>query len=293
VTLDLDAILARAVPGSRVVSSWQFAGGLSAIVRGVEVEHADGTRARYVVRKHDQRIENEFKVLSIVHTCGLPVPQPVHCEDGVAVLTYLDGDPLTRIDDPAAMGEQLARHLAAIHAIDGAQPDLAFLPDRADLLTRTLAEPVENVDERMRESSVRAALARCWPPPAAPRRALLHGDYWPGNLLVRAGRIVGIIDWEQAATGDALFDVATLRLDLWWAFGRDATDAFTEHYVARTGIDTASLPRWSLLAALRPCGWLAEWNADWHKFGRTDVTLESMYDAHRAFLDEALAGLDA
>jgi aminoglycoside phosphotransferase (APT) family kinase protein len=238
VTLDLDAILARAVPGSRVVSSWQFAGGLSAIVRGVEVEHADGTRARYVVRKHDQRIENEFKVLSIVHTCGLPVPQPVHYEDGVAVLTYLDGDPLTRIDDPAA-------------------------------------------------------LARCWPPPAAPRRALLHGDYWPGNLLVRAGRIVGIIDWEQAATGDALFDVATLRLDLWWAFGRDATDAFTEHYVARTGIDTASLPRWSLLAALRPCGWLAEWNADWHKFGRTDVTLESMYDAHRAFLDEALAGLDA
>jgi aminoglycoside phosphotransferase len=29
-------------------------------------------------------------------------------------------------------------------------------------------------------------------------RAMLHGDFWPGNLLMADGRVCGVIDWESA-----------------------------------------------------------------------------------------------
>jgi aminoglycoside phosphotransferase (APT) family kinase protein len=37
---------------------------------------------------------------------------------------------------------------------------------------------------------------------------LLHGDFWPGNALWRDGALVAILDWEDAAIGDPLADVA-------------------------------------------------------------------------------------
>ena len=51
------------------------------------------------------------------------------------------------------------------------------------------------------------------------RRALVHGDYWPGNLLWRRGRLIGVIDWEQPRLGDPTKDVATCRGDLNILFG--------------------------------------------------------------------------
>jgi aminoglycoside phosphotransferase (APT) family kinase protein len=36
--------------------------------------------------------------------------------------------------------------------------------------------------------------------------SLLHGDYWPDNTLWRDGRLVCVIDWEDAALGDPLAD---------------------------------------------------------------------------------------
>ena len=26
----------------------------------------------------------------------------------------------------------------------------------------------------------------------------MHGDFWPGNLLIERGRVLGVIDWESA-----------------------------------------------------------------------------------------------
>jgi aminoglycoside phosphotransferase (APT) family kinase protein len=39
---------------------------------------------------------------------------------------------------------------------------------------------------------------------------VLHGDYWPGNVLWRDGRLVGVIGWEEAAFGDPLADLANI-----------------------------------------------------------------------------------
>lgn len=45
------------------------------------------------------------------------------------------------------------------------------------------------------------------------RVALVHGDLWPGNILLRHGSVAGLIDWDQAAFHDAaLHDVLHLTV---------------------------------------------------------------------------------
>lgn len=68
------------------------------------------------------------------------------------------------------------------------------------------------------------------------RRALVHGDYSPKNLLVRGTDIV-VIDWEIAHWGDPRFDVAFALTHLTLKRGRrgassDAFDAAIDAYLA-------------------------------------------------------------
>ncbi|HEY3737522.1 MAG TPA: phosphotransferase family protein [Jatrophihabitans sp.] len=50
-------------------------------------------------------------------------------------------------------------------------------------------------------------------PPA--RRALVHGDFRPGNVLYEGDRIVGLLDWEMAHVGDPIEDLAWAYHSLW------------------------------------------------------------------------------
>jgi len=47
-------------------------------------------------------------------------------------------------------------------------------------------------------TAIRNALLASWPPAQVSDPVVLHGDYWPGNVLWRDGRLVGVIDWEEA-----------------------------------------------------------------------------------------------
>jgi aminoglycoside phosphotransferase (APT) family kinase protein len=53
------------------------------------------------------------------------------------------------------------------------------------------------------------------------RPCLIHGDLWYGNLLMRQGRLSGVLDWEFAAIGDPLVDYAAL-----WYLGDDFMSSF-------------------------------------------------------------------
>jgi hygromycin-B 4-O-kinase len=46
-------------------------------------------------------------------------------------------------------------------------------------------------------------------------RRLVHGDWGSNNLLVADGRVTAVLDWENAATGDPLYDVATRFWTTW------------------------------------------------------------------------------
>ena len=116
---------------------------------------------------------------------------------------------------------------------------------------------------------------------------LLHGDFWPGNTLWKDGRLVAVIDWEDAAIGDPLADVANARLELLWALGIDAMKAFTRRYASiATAVDFTDLPYWDLWADLRLAGRTSEWGLD-------EITEKAMRAGHEAFVAHALEQLSS
>ncbi len=44
--------------------------------------------------------------------------------------------------------------------------------------------------------------------------ALVHIDYWSGNILWKEGEISAVLDWEEAACGDPIIDVAYARMNM-------------------------------------------------------------------------------
>ncbi|HEY9219163.1 MAG TPA: phosphotransferase, partial [Phenylobacterium sp.] len=118
---------------------------------------------------------------------------------------------------------------------------------------------------------------------------LLHGDFWPGNVLWDAGRIAAVIDWEEAAFGDPLHDLGISRLDMLWAYGEPASQAFTAAYAkAAPHVDLAGLPWFDLAAALRPAGQISRWAAI---ADDPREKAQHMRERHALFRDRALASL--
>jgi aminoglycoside phosphotransferase (APT) family kinase protein len=101
-----------------------------------------------------------------------------------------------------------------------------------------------------------------------------------------------VIDWEDAAVGDPLADLAISRLDLLWIYGRQPMEAFTRHYLANTTIDLRSLPYWDLYAARRLARLagadLSGWAAFFQPYGRKDITEQSIRACYRLFVSHAL-----
>jgi aminoglycoside phosphotransferase (APT) family kinase protein len=287
------------VPGSHLLRSWVLHGGVSAQVTALEVRHPDGRIQRLVVRQHgagdlqhNPRIAaDEFRLLQILHAAGLPVPRPYYVDQSGAlfptpyiVIEYLEGAPDFA---PAALSDYLrpfATQLARIHALDGSHADLSFLPRQAQTTADRLRAQSGRVDDTLGIGPIGETLAAAWPLPRGNAAVLLHGDYWPGNLLWREGQLVGVLDWEDAQVGDPLADVANSRLEILWAFGSAAMQQFTAQYQALTTLDFANLPYWDLWAALRPATKLAEWGLD----ARTE---QAMRDGLRGFIAQAFARL--
>lgn len=147
-----------------------------------------------------------------------------------------------------------------------------------------LRERSTHADASVDERHIRATLEAAWPFPQHNTSVLLHGDFWPGNILWHDGQLVAVIDWEDAQLGDPLADVANSRLEILWAFGFDAMQSFTQQYQSMTAIDFTNLPYWDLCAALRPASKFAEWAAD-------DLTQKAMQEGHRWFITQAFEKL--
>jgi hypothetical protein len=87
---------------------------------------------------------------------------------------------------------------------------------------------------------------------------LVHGDLWPGNVLMHGGRVTGLIDWDQAATHDAaLHDL--LHLGLYPAARERRTELGLVvrdclHTITTRGELGVTLPRQGLEGSCRDVG---------------------------------------
>jgi fructosamine-3-kinase len=141
---------------------------------------------------------------------GLPVPAVLAAEPDLLLLEYIDaGDALD-----ARAEAHLAELLAALHAIEGPhfgferdtligpldQPNppaprwLDFFRDQRLLHRARAAHEAGRLPARLlaRIEALAARLGRWIEEP--PHPALVHGDCWSGNVLVKAGRVAGLID---------------------------------------------------------------------------------------------------
>lgn len=152
--------------------------------------------------------EHETAIARTLYAAGAPAPRAY----GVAVVDGRAGVIYERIAGPSLLGllsahplrlRFVAHTLAETHAAMHART-VAGLPSLREVLARRVrdAKPLPTVH---RDAALRTL-------DALPNgTALCHGDYHPDNVLFSA-RGPLVIDWENAALGDPLADVARTLL---------------------------------------------------------------------------------
>lgn len=170
----------------------------------------------------------EAAVIRAAHAAGVAAPEVVvelAPEDGIGsgfVMRRIAGgaDPFDALAGGAALLDDLAAALAAIHAIDPATLDFVPLLDPAVGVEGLAAQFEAHGGDRpiiaLGLAWLRANLAT----PIEPR--LLHGDFRLGNLMTEHGRLTGVLDWELAHRGDHHEDLAFGCMAV-WRFGSPPT----------------------------------------------------------------------
>jgi len=297
-------------PGNTLLRTWPLQGGISAEMTVFEIQHPDGQINKIILRRPSLQVlernphaaEHEFKVLQLTRSLGLDTPTSYYLDQSgtifstpYLVMEYIDGKPEFPSAPKADFTFQLANHLARIHNADYSKRDISFLPKAAKECVEISRKQLKNFQPALDVEHIRTTLEKILSLAQPNKSALLHGDYWPGNILWRNNTLVAVIDWEDAQIGDPLIDLAISRLDILWIFGTDAMHSFTHHYQTLMDIDYKNLPYRDLCAALRLARLigadLAEWTAFFIPFGRSDITEHTFREYFRYFIKQALEKL--
>jgi aminoglycoside phosphotransferase (APT) family kinase protein len=173
-------------------------------------------------------VEHEQTWLPVIGPL-LPVAAPVPLGMGEpafgypwrwSVLTWLDGVNPTTEDLSETLVKDIATCLNAIHALDvpgGRVNQRGFTFERRDEVTRRSIAEIAEMPRTARTTGTGEpldvdALTAVWDaaldlPPCEPPGTWIHSDTAPGNLLVRGGRLVGLIDFAGIGRGDPAVDL--------------------------------------------------------------------------------------
>lgn len=261
----LQRLVTNLAPGGRLLHSWRLSGGVSARVTVIEIGFPQGQIKRLLLRQHGQAdlrqnpqiARTEYELLRLLHSLGLPVSQPYavlaadeYLATPALVLEYVAGKTEMAPTNPEPLAEQMAQQLLCVHAVPTAELD--FLPQQTTRTNNWLsAQKADAAPDAGAADALHILRSSGWPT-AANQPTLLHGDYWPGNILWRDRQLAAIIDWEDTTVGEPLSDLANSRLELALAYGAGAVQAFTTFYQASSSqLNYSDLPYWDLWAALR------------------------------------------
>ncbi len=264
---------AEKLSGGAIQESW----GLS--VRGrtdhkplVLRKDSEGTIAESRTRR------DEHRLLEAAWAGGVKVPRPVgFCEDAsvlggpFALVERVEGvgygpkvvRDVTIGGDRVALGRELGRQLARVHAI---APDAALarvLGDRPSDPALAEVARLRAALDRMGEQRLGLEWALRWAERCAPEPAevvLTHQDYRTGNFMIGAQGLTAILDWEFAGWSDPMADIGWFCAEC-WRFSRPDLEAggicdrapFYDGYETESGrrIDPARVRWWELIAHVR------------------------------------------
>jgi aminoglycoside phosphotransferase (APT) family kinase protein len=222
----------------------------------------DGIPRSYVLRLNSRRIEHEYEMLRAVETLPIPTPRAYGWDPdgwGLGVPCFLadlvDGEsllPHLLAGEPWAeeLYIETARTMQSIGREDLGAAAVRLEEEESACVVLEQARAYFDADPQPLAGAAYARLRSTMPPLPAPRFS--NGDLWPDNLLVRDGRLVGVIDWANAAFGDPIYEFLLpffLRPEL---RGR----GIEERYCRRMGFDPALLPWYRGLELLDSWHWV-------------------------------------
>ena len=193
-----------------------------------------------------------------------PVPRPVvRSEDPLVVRHELiAGDPWDgRGVEVAREVAGFVRSLHRVSATDARRLGIPELPaDWSDELGDVVLPLVEE-DLRSRAGQLLSRAA------AYPRSSLVHADLGPAHVLVRAGRLAGVIDWSDCCLGDPAIDLA------WLLHGTApaTADMVARAYGVKRGLRARVL--------------------DWHALGPWHQVLHGLREGDEAIWQDGLVGV--
>lgn len=207
----------------------------------------DQSGAAYVLRRpplgqvlesaHD--MGREHRIIHALRDSPVPVPATLGlCTDAQVngapfyVMDYVEGAVLHEAEAAKALsaaerrsaGMDAVEVLASLHLVDADAVGLGDLGRKEAYLARQLkrwnrqweASKTHEIPA-MEESS--RLLAEAMPEQVG--AGIVHGDYRLGNMIVAAGKIQAVLDWELCTLGDPLADVGYL-LNSWVEPGEEA-----------------------------------------------------------------------
>lgn len=255
----------RLYPSAKLVSMTRLTGGVSANVHRLDLKLSNGHSTSVVLRAHGtsysgRSADLEYRLLNALHHSNLPVPEALFVDSSCTLLNV----PFLLIEHikgtseiPAGQENQyidlMAETLAEIHT----QPTSALpsLPIRSN----PLPEVFDYLPKGRQWSNLRTQLAALVDTNYVEPLRLLHGDFWPENLLWKNGVVAAVLDWEDAAIGDPLSDVAGARVELRYKFGVAGMQRFTEAYARHHSVDLNRLALWQVYVAAAAHHFMGEW----------------------------------
>ncbi|WP_445486893.1 phosphotransferase [Niallia sp. 03133] len=262
-----EQIVKRMNEKSKLMHARELKGGISAQVTLLEILQEDGKIKKMIVRKHGegdltrnpQIAAYEFHLLQLLATANIRSPRPYYLDQSCEILSspyivieFIEGRTEFTPNNIREYIHQMASCLAAVHHVDCSKLDLSFLPKQEELFIKMLDISFSSNKELLNERAVKDKIKSVLLFNHANKEVILHGDFWPGNILWNEGKLASIIDWEDAAIGDPLADLANGRLEVLFHFGIEAMNHFTNIYQSvMNKLDYTNLPNWDLFAALR------------------------------------------
>lgn len=270
VSPDMRAAARSVMPDVVSVTVEPLAGGSSALVAVVVLESAAGAQRRVVFRQHADRTgkahtslvaSKEFHLAQELAGEGLAVAIPLalhgsEASDGPWLVSeFVDGTTKVAPVDLDAALLQMADYLARLHNVE---PERVTAPGIAQIEDPIEALPKYVPDDQIGRSIKRVLHAGVERRPNTP--VLLHGDFWPGNVMFESGHLVAVLDWEDAKWGDPLVDLACARVELECAYGAEGSERFMTSYLASNPqIDDHDLPLWDIYVSTTALSAMHRW----------------------------------
>jgi homoserine kinase type II len=211
------------------------------IAEGVENSNylIDTSERRLLLTLYEKRVDTDdlpffFALLDHLSGAGVPVPRTYRDKGGVQLQTVagrpaclIEFLPGVSVSHPtAAQAHNVGAALGAMHAaltdFPLTRPNALGLAGWHALAAKCDAAALDAIAPKLsaRIASELAWLDQYWP--ADLPHAVVHGDLFPDNVLMRGDKVGGLIDFYFAATEVRAWDLAVTHAA--WSFSADGAD---------------------------------------------------------------------